>query len=67
NTVVCDTTVTTPSGNVNGASPSSSDYYQLFTAGGVTATINSGAIISGSGLYIETISSLGSISFINNG
>ena len=68
NAVTCDTTVTTASTNIDGTSTTSSDYLQQFTGGGaVTAKINAGQTISGSGLWINTAEPGASITFTNNG
>jgi uncharacterized protein with beta-barrel porin domain len=68
NSVICDTTVTTVSTNLDGTSTTSSDFRQQFTAGGaVAAGINAGQTVSGSGLWINTSEPGAPIIFTNNG
>lgn len=64
-TLTCGTTVTTNTQNNNGNNPSTSAYFQNF-ANAIDATINSGATISGYGLYLRT-SGANPITVINNG
>ncbi|WP_426409872.1 autotransporter outer membrane beta-barrel domain-containing protein [Bradyrhizobium ganzhouense] len=68
NSVSCDTTVTSASTNFDGTLTTSSDYKQQFTGGGaVTAGINAGQTVSGSGLWINTAEPGAPIIFTNNG
>jgi subtilase-type serine protease len=65
NTVTCNSTVTTNTTNTDAATASSVDRSQAFSAGPVSATINTGQTVGGYGLAISANGA--GINLVNNG